>query len=133
MIEKHYGRFMPDNEEAQLALLAATVTPADRENRDPSTVRSRFQANFPYEMEWSQRESNPTPTRGPRTAKTLETQVPQGLAALLRSGDGFPESPENALKNPENRQPLTVWQGGRVHERRGERAARNLHRVQPLG
>jgi len=30
MIEKHYGRFMTENEDAQLALLNATVGPAEQ-------------------------------------------------------------------------------------------------------
>jgi len=33
MIEKHYGRFMPGSEDAQLELLAATVTPTATVNR----------------------------------------------------------------------------------------------------
>jgi hypothetical protein len=39
MIEKHYGRFMPGSEDAQLALLAATVTPTG--GRKPGTTETR--------------------------------------------------------------------------------------------
>lgn len=50
MIEKHYGRFMPGSEDAQLALLAATVTPTEPANRAkprPAPRRVALSAQIP--------------------------------------------------------------------------------------
>jgi integrase len=49
MIEKHYGRFMPGSEDAQLALLAATVTAvaaADRAKPRPARRRVAVSAQI---------------------------------------------------------------------------------------
>ena len=63
MIEKHYGRFMPGSEDAQLMLLLSEPAGAERSGISvkprPRRGAVAVSAQNFSEEEWSQRESNP--------------------------------------------------------------------------
>jgi hypothetical protein len=115
MTEKHYGRFMPENADAQLALLMGTIPSAeqatDREEPRPPQMEVAVSFRICPEVEWSQRESNPRPPMNARRAKAPETQAVQGLAAIPGNGGRVPECPANGPSDPRNRQRLPVSAG----------------------